>query len=122
MKTCVAALTGILLSFSAAAATAQSKEPPVPQGTESANTSSPQPAATPPAATAAPSTTNAVAPYEGANSFTEAQAQKRITEAGFSDVTDLSKDAKGIWRGSAMKNGTKVTVALDFKGNVVQSN
>lgn len=59
------------------------------------------------------------APLAGANSFTEAQAQDRIMAAGFSKVSALKKDDKGIWRGTA-SDATKTTdVAVDFKGNVV---
>jgi putative membrane protein len=31
----------------------------------------------------------------------------------------MTKDDKGIWRGTAMKDGTSVKVAVDYKGNVV---
>ncbi|NEU15017.1 hypothetical protein G3T14_23525 [Methylobacterium sp. BTF04] len=55
---------------------------------------------------------------EGANSFTEAQTQHRLGEAGYKDVTGLMKDDKGIWRGSAVLNGKPVKVGVDFKGNV----
>ncbi len=59
------------------------------------------------------------APLAGANSFTEAQAQDRIMAAGFTKVSALKKDDKGIWRGTA-SDATKTTdVAVDFKGNVV---
>lgn len=70
-------------------------------------------------AIATPDTTNATAPVEGANSFTEAQARDRIAEAGYADVTGLVLDDKGVWRGSAMKDGKSVNVALDYQGNVV---
>lgn len=59
-------------------------------------------------------------PVPGANSFTEAQARERITEAGFTDVGPLRLDDKGIWRGMAMKAGASVNVALDYQGNVVE--
>lgn len=59
------------------------------------------------------------APLEGANSFTESQALDRIIAAGFSPSSALAKDEKGIWRGTAQKDGTTVNVAVDFKGNVV---
>ena len=59
------------------------------------------------------------APLEGANSFTENQAKDRIAAAGFTAVAALSKDDKGIWRGTAMKADKPVAVALDYKGNVV---
>ncbi|MBZ9823180.1 DUF4142 domain-containing protein [Mesorhizobium sp. CA4] len=64
-------------------------------------------------------TNNPAAPVPGANSFTEAQAKSRIQDAGFSNVSALTKDDKGIWRGTAQKDGKQVTVALDFQGNVV---
>ena len=65
-----------------------------------------------------PDTTNPNAPVEGANSFTEGQARSRIEAAGFTKVTDLTKDPKGVWRGRAMKGGAQVAVSLDFQGNV----
>ena len=39
--------------------------------------------------------------------------------AGLTSVASLVKDGDGIWRGSAMKDGKAVKVAVDFKGNVV---
>ena len=59
------------------------------------------------------------APFEGANSFTEGQAQDRVLAAGFTDVSALTQDDKGIWRGTANSQGKTVNVAVDFKGNVV---
>lgn len=66
-----------------------------------------------------PMTTEPGAPFPGANSFTEAQATGRIEKAGFTGVTGLKKDDQGIWRGTAMQGGKSMSVALDFKGNVV---
>jgi hypothetical protein len=62
------------------------------------------------------------APFEGANSFTEGQAQDRILAAGFTNVSGLTKDDKGIWRGTAEADGKQVNVAVDYKGNVVTTN
>ena len=62
---------------------------------------------------------NPEAPVAGANSFTEGQAKSRIEAQGYTEVSDLSKDAQGVWRGSAKKDGKKVTVSVDFQGNVV---
>ena len=59
------------------------------------------------------------APIKGANSFTEGQAKDRVVAAGFTSVSSLVKDGDGVWRGSAMKDGKSVKVAVDFKGNVV---
>ena len=59
------------------------------------------------------------APIKGANSFTEGQAKDRVVAAGFTSVSSLAKDGDGVWRGSAMKDGKSVKVAVDFRGNVV---
>ncbi|MDB5533984.1 MAG: PRC-barrel domain protein [Hyphomicrobiales bacterium] len=77
------------------------------------------PAATPSSATPQRMAASETPPLEGANSFTEAQARSRIEASGFSDVQNLAKDEKSIWRGMASKDGKSVRVALDFKGNVV---
>ena len=69
-------------------------------------------------AVATPDTKNPNAPVAGANSFTEDQARKRITEVGYTDVTGLVKDEKGVWRGKASKGGSSMDVSLDFQGNV----
>ena len=68
--------------------------------------------------TSAQSRTNA-APVSGANSFTESQARSRIEDKGFANVTDLKKDDKGVWRGTAMKDGKSLAVALDYQGNII---
>jgi hypothetical protein len=62
------------------------------------------------------------APFEGANSFTEGQAQDRILAAGYTNVSALRRDDKGIWRGTAHSQGKEVNVAVDYKGNVVADN
>ena len=63
----------------------------------------------------------AAAPVAGANSFTMAQAQKRIEAQGYTQVSALTKDNKSIWRGHAMKNGKAVDVALDYQGHVTSN-
>ena len=96
-------------------------------------------ATTPRAATMAPATTTATttppstltpavptnavnttpgAPIAGANSFTMAQAQTRLKDQGFTQVSELAKDDKSIWRGHAMKDGKSVGVAVDYQGNI----
>ena len=62
---------------------------------------------------------NPGAPVAGANSFTEGQAKSRIESKGLSNVSGLKKDDKGVWRGTAMRDGKSVDVSLDFEGNVV---
>lgn len=58
------------------------------------------------------------APARGHSSFTESQAKGRLTKAGYTDISDLKGTKNGAWRGMAMKNGKKMTVTLDYKGNV----
>jgi hypothetical protein len=62
---------------------------------------------------------NPGAPVAGANSFTEGQAKSRIEDKGFKNVSSLTKDANGVWRGKADQNGKAVNVSVDFQGNVV---
>lgn len=62
---------------------------------------------------------NPGAPVAGANSFTEGQAKSRIEAKGYSNVSGLKKDDKGVWRGTAMRDGKSINVSLDFEGNVV---
>jgi len=63
---------------------------------------------------------NAPQPAKGANSFSDGEARRRIESRGYATVADLKKDNDGVWRGSAMKDGAKVGVWLDYKGNVGQ--
>ena len=70
-------------------------------------------------AVATPDTKNPDAPVEGANSFTESQAKERIADAGYTDISGLKLDDKGVWRGTATKDGKSVSVGLDYQGNVV---
>ena len=54
----------------------------------------------------------------GSNSFTEMQARGHIENAGYSDVTALTKTTDGMWTGKAMKSGKSMNVSVDFKGAV----
>ena len=63
---------------------------------------------------------NADQPAHGRNSFTMKQARTRISSKGYTQVTGLKKDANGVWRGTAQKDGQPVQVWLDYKGNVGQ--
>ena len=65
-------------------------------------------------ATAAP----VAAPANGANSFTQDQARGRLTKAGYRNVSALTKDKDGVWRGTGIRAGKTVRVGLDYKGNV----
>jgi hypothetical protein len=88
-------------------------------GSGSPTAPSTSPTAPPTTAPGTPSRNDAAAPLPGANSFTEAQARERIEGAGFSQITELRKDDQGIWRGNALRAGTRTPVALDYRGNVV---
>ncbi len=89
-------------------------------GTVLAQTAATPPAASPatPAIAASGANNTTAAPVAGANSFTMGQAQKRIEDQGYTQVTALAKDAQSIWRGRAMKDGKPVDVALDYQGNI----
>jgi hypothetical protein len=94
------------LTLSASAAFAQNQNPPAQPGPNNpaVNTSR---------------TNNSDQPVAGANSFTEGQAKSRMESSGYSNISDLKKDDKGVWRGKAMKDGKSAEVSLDFQGNVV---
>jgi hypothetical protein len=61
---------------------------------------------------------NAPTPARGANSFTEGEARSRIESNGYSNVSGLTKDDNGVWRGKAQKGSQQAQVWLDYKGNV----
>lgn len=83
-------------------------------------TTAPSSSTTPPAvSTSNTDAKTSAAPLSGSNSFTEAEAKKRLEAHGYSDVTDLKKDDKSVWRGKANKDGKPVGVALDYQGNIV---
>jgi hypothetical protein len=83
-----------------------------------AQTTTAAPSTMPPAVATSSANSTSAAPVAGANSFTKAQAQKRLEDQGFTQVSGLAKDDKSIWRGHAMKDGKAVDVALDYQGNV----
>jgi len=57
------------------------------------------------------------APAKGANSFTEDQARGRFAKAGYTVASKLTKQ-NGLWQGMATKGGKRMTVMLDYKGNI----
>ena len=104
----------LVLGLIAAGAALAQTTPPTTTTTATPPSSSTMPSAV----TTSGANTTSGAPVAGANSFTMAQAQKRIEDNGYVQVTALAKDAKSIWRGQAMKDGKAVSVALDYQGNV----
>ncbi len=61
---------------------------------------------------------NSSMPVAGANSFTRGEAIKQIEAKGYTHVAGLKKDKSGVWRGTAMKDGQKGKVSVDYQGNV----
>jgi putative membrane protein len=66
--------------------------------------------------TDANTTATDVAP--ASNSFTEGQARGHIENAGYANVTGLTKTPDGMWTAKATKDGKSMDVAVDFKGAV----
>ena len=71
-----------------------------------------------PAVTTPNSPNNPGAPAAGANSFTEGQAKSRLEDNGFSNISGLTKDPNGVWRGKGSKGGKTVDVSVDYQGNI----
>ena len=86
-----------------------------------AQTTTPAPSTMPPAVATSSANSTTAAPVAGANSFTMAQAQKRLEDQGYTQVSGLAKDDNSIWRGHAMKDGKAVDVALDYQGNITEN-
>jgi periplasmic protein CpxP/Spy len=80
--------------------------------------------ASPPAAQTKPATPSAGAPST-ANAgavATETQAKARIEAQGYTNVSELKKDAQGLWSAKAMKDGKSVQLSLDTQGQVAVQN
>ena len=58
-------------------------------------------------------------PAAGHNSFTEKQANMRLQAKGYTQISPLIADKNGVWHGTAMMNGVKKRVAVDYQGNVI---
>ena len=118
------ALGIIAAAFASGVAMAQTtpSSTPVPAPMSNANQNGGSVAAASGNNNQAVATTNANAPMpaHGANSFTDGQAKSRLEKSGFSDVSALTKDKDGVWRGTAQRNGQTVQVWVDYKGNVGQ--
>ena len=67
---------------------------------------------------ATPEATAATASAPVGNPFTMEDARKHFVQLGYTNVSELVKDADGKWVGSADKDGKTVVVAVDVKGNV----
>lgn len=58
------------------------------------------------------------APAAGNNSFTQGQAQTHLANAGYTNITGMTQDDKGVWHGQATKDGKPVAVSVDYQGSV----
>lgn len=68
----------------------------------------------------ATSSSGAMTPASGSNSFTMGEARARMERDGYSNVSSLTKDDNGVWRGQAKKDGSTANVWMDYKGNIGQ--
>ncbi len=50
--------------------------------------------------------------------FNMVDAQNLLRQRGYTNVSELVKNDKGTWIGSAVKDGKTVPVGVDVKGNV----
>jgi hypothetical protein len=60
----------------------------------------------------------ATTPRATEHAFTADQARLQIEAQGYSNVSGLRKDAKGVWRGTATKDGVPVSVRIDSEGKI----
>ncbi|MEN5249857.1 hypothetical protein [Brucella pseudintermedia] len=81
------------------------------------STNAPAPNANAPTS-ATPPTHDDKAPDASQNSFTEEQANERFTKAGYTGISNLKLNDKGLWEASAMKGTESVMLTLDADGNV----
>ena len=89
----------LLSSLGAGAVFAQTTTSPSSPAVSSGTTATTPSSTMPPAV--ANSATNATSPASvaGANSFTMAQARKRMEDQGYMQVKELAKDKNSVWRG-----------------------
>ncbi len=113
LKFALSALAAAALCAGSAQAQTTTQTPPIPGVSSPTATTAPVPMKP---TTAMP---EAGAPLPGANSFTQAQAISKIESLGYTNVVGLEKDANGVWRGKATRDGQVRDVALDFRGNIV---
>lgn len=58
-------------------------------------------------------------PAAGRNSFTQSQAQGHLANAGYTNITGLTQDDKGVWHGQATdKSGKAGPVSVDYQGSI----
>ncbi|WP_370675523.1 PepSY domain-containing protein [Pleomorphomonas sp. PLEO] len=116
---CMATVLAFSGSAFAQTSTPAPSDPAAPMTPSEPATPAPDPAApTAPNTSPAQTTPNSGDLKPGANSFTEAQARSWLEDAGYTDVTGLVQAEDGIWRGHGRRNGTTVSVGVDYKGTI----
>lgn len=55
--------------------------------------------------------------------MTEAQAQSLLRQKGYNQVVDIRAQPNSlwVWQADAMRNGRRVTLGIDYRGNVVET-
>ncbi len=48
----------------------------------------------------------------------ESHAKRMLKAKGYANIVSLRRDARGIWRGKALRDGLALNVAIDIYGNV----
>ena len=104
---CLAAV----IAFSTGALAQTSTEP---AATPAPNPAAPTTPATPPAQTV-PARRE---PGAGRQQLHRGTGQILARRGGYTDVSGLAQSEDGIWRGHARRNGTTVSVAVDYKGTI----
>jgi putative membrane protein len=56
------------------------------------------------------------------NAFTQENARQHLLHLGYTNVSQLQKDAHGNWAGTAVKDGKTVPVAVGVKGGPTGTN
>jgi hypothetical protein len=69
----------------------------------------------------APAATTETGRAARGNLFTEDQARVHLARLGYTNISGLAKDENGAWRGSAMKDGKSIAVAVDVKGAILRN-
>lgn len=64
-------------------------------------------------------TTGSINP-SGDSSLTESQVRERLAAAGYTGIGYLDLESDGVWRTTAMKEDTMVSLGVDDKGNIVE--
>ena len=54
--------------------------------------------------------------------MTEEQAKAKLESEGYTEISGLMKDAMGMWKASAMKEGKSVQLSLDTEGHIAVIN